>query len=790
MKKLFDKHREYMRLLLGASAALINAAAYFTAARLFLLGTTESAAAALIVAAIFIYLIRIIRSRDSKVNSTAADEISFFARLVLTGFLDIGITYYFIDILGFEKEIFIKILSGALSAAASYIVVKYFCGALTREIIGGDNFCRGGKATGVVVRLTEPALIALVLITSFAIFFYTDFSDTLDNGVLLAESVVKGSFKDYYHYAAENAHRMSEYSANYNVFLYGIFTIWNLPAVIAHISNGFNYMGSLGALLWCKALILAAVFASSVVLRKITSLYTDRYAARLSQILFLAGSCVVIPSMVTVQYDVISIFLMLCGVYFYLLGKNGAFILFFALAVPLKLFALFAIIPLVLLREKRVPMIILKIAPAFAVNFICSLPFRGDPWYELCLETQNRDAVELILNGGVSIGGYGFNLFIAAYLAVCVVCYIIGGEPRGRRKAATLYFSAEKKSVDEKIAVEAESPEGLTHLSTDRDNNCYVPLYAVFAVFAAFASFISIRSYWIILIVPFEICIAFFNRKTLRANILLLTVGNACYTLYSYMSHWILSTSKLTTELALPRIMLLPETERKYESIADMLEQADVIKYQGLLRTLFTASLILLLIINFPKRDGIRKWRGEEFVRESWYGLLQVCVTCALVGILLYANLATVSPAVINLANGGTYMEADIISGDVLRQSFKAEKDANVTELLFYAKNTNDYRSLRCAAEFVLSDDLSGEILYRGLVGTSLIKSDSQYSLDIGDIRVIAGREYTLTISSNIAGKRKNLKLHFERTENLELYEYTLEINGEKQNYNLAFTLR
>lgn len=660
-------------------------------------------------------------------------------------------------------------------------------GRIKKTLSGSSEY--GKLKVGRGVLSAEIFLTAAVLLTSFLIFFYTDYSDTLDNGVLLAESVANGRFTDYYRYAAKNSHAMSQYSANYSIFLYGIFALWNLPTVIAHIVSGFDYMSSVAALLWCKALILAAVIAASFVLKKIVSLYSDLRGAQLAQILFLSGSCVVIPSMVTVQYDILSVLLMLCGIYYYLKDREGLFVLFFALAVPLKLFAVFVFIPLILLREKRIPFIVLKLIPAFAVNFICALPFSGDPWYELCLGTQNRDAVDLLLRDTVSIGDNKLNLFILIYIAVCVFCYIRKDSfSRGKDAVSEIGCSetavkSQDKTHDVACACEPPADIALTY-------RYYLPLYACFAVFAAFMIFVPIRSYWVILVVPFEIFAVLFNRERLRANILLLTLGTGCYTVYSYISHWIYNTSYLVSKLALPMFVSLPSENRKYTSVNDMFSKLGISQFSDVLRTVFCASLIILLMINIPRRENVRRWSGEKYIHEWWHSLLQVCITCLLVAVLLYSNLASCSPAVIDISHADSYESADIISGNVLSQSFAATKDAEVSELVFSAESTDNYRSLRYAAVFTLTDETSGQILYEGLVGTSLVESKKPYSLDIGKVSIEKGHVYTLTVSADIAQHRSNLSFRLGVTDGLKLPDYPLTVDGAEQPFNLAFALK
>ena len=161
-----------------------------------------------------------------------------------------------------------------------------------------------------------------------------------------------------------------------------------------------------------------------------------------------------------------------------------------------------------------------------------------------------------------------------------------------------------------------------------------------------------------------------------------------------------------------------------------------------------------------------------------------------MVAVLLYANLASCAPAVIDISHADSYESADIISGNVLSQSFAATKDAEVSELVFSAENTNNYRSLRYAAVFTLTDETSRQILYEGLVGTSLVESKKPYSLDIGKVSIEKGHVYTLTVSTDIAQRRSKLSFRLGVTDGLKLPDYPLTVGGIEQPFNLAFALK
>lgn len=78
-------------------------------------------------------------------------------------------------------------------------------------------------------------------------------------------------------------------------------------------------------------------------------------------------------------YDIIALYFAIKGIDYYFQGKNKGFLLCFMCAIPLKFFALLLFVPLLLLKEKRIPQIIgsgiLSILPILIFRFL--LPCRA-----------------------------------------------------------------------------------------------------------------------------------------------------------------------------------------------------------------------------------------------------------------------------------------------------------------------------------------------------------------------------------------------------------------------------
>lgn len=610
--------------------------------------------------------------------------------------------------------------------------------------------------------LLELALTAVLLLVSFLVFYYTDYSDTLDNAVLLAESIVNGQFTEFYGYSAANASVYTTYTADYPLLMYLIFLMWNLPTVIAHLITGFDYMASMTALLWCKALIGLALLAVFVVLRKLVALYREEeHIQNLVGILFLAGSCTILPSMVMVQYDIFSIFFMLLGIYYYLKADEKKFLLFFAIAIPLKTFAIFVFLPLILLREKSVIRIGIKTLLVFALQLLGELPFLGDPYYRICMDSQNGDAMKLLLESSVRVAEYDINLFLIGFLVVCVLCYLY-------------------KPIAE-----------------DQKRDLYTGLYACLAGMASLLLFIDARAYWIILLVPFLLPVIFFDRERSKTNLLLFLVSTTAYSVYSLIDFWAYSYQELVSRLFLPRVVQLPDLSvRRYVSIGGFFVYHGLDRYAAVMYSIFFVGIVLILIVNFPGKSALEKWKDEKQDKAGnifdvvWPGLMQIGITFGLIFLLLYANLAESGTWVYRSLDEETVYGADVMQGNVLTQEFVVDEDADVELLTFRTYHTNGRRYNRGAARITLEDAVSNQILVEELVGIALVESDREYDLKIGDVRLESGHPYRVRVEGLPGKQGQETEFCFAQTAVLLDESRPLLVNGKPQNGNLALRIR
>ncbi len=107
--------------------------------------------------------------------------------------------------------------------------------------------------------------------------------------------------------------------------------------------------------------------------------------------MFLSSAALFVIVFVVSQVDGFALFLLLLGFYYYLKGSGKAFLLCYMIAMPSKMFAVFLFLPLVLLKEKRIPCIFAALALSFSGSIFSKLLFGADPAY-ITLRSAHRAA--------------------------------------------------------------------------------------------------------------------------------------------------------------------------------------------------------------------------------------------------------------------------------------------------------------------------------------------------------------------------------------------------------------
>ncbi len=490
-------------------------------------------------------------------------------------------------------------------------------------------------------------MVAGIWMAAFLTFCFTDITDCLDNGVLLYRAIRTGQFRHFYSYTLSNSSGV--YAANYEVPIYILFMIWNLPSAIA-ADHGFDYMNSVRALLWCKLLIVLVVFIVFILICKIFKELTEQGSVTKTQwaLLFFSSPLILFPTMISCQYDCIGILFMLAGLYFCLKDKDVWWVLFFAIAFPFKSFSLFIFLPVLLYKEKNIIKFLLKLGGMFLPTVFLHLFFASDPAYTYLIGAQIRDAVEIITSSVIKTGGVSLNPFIVVYTFICIVC-----------------------------------------LLNKYDRNHVIYICAL--VFVSFILLVNIRKHWAFLSEPFIILLIALDRERFRKNVFIHSAGSICGLIHAL---YCCPYEQGMNKLILGRLLSEPEANR-FGDFRKMIKMLGIGQYAELLFAVFFVMYIILIFINSPFVKG-KKFTADGVLPSPVASFLIRTVSLyIMVGLLIYAVYVPGDVPVFNTMTFIDYSllkEADLSGEVTVSQPFQIKEAAVIKEVDLLLNRPGDYR--------------------------------------------------------------------------------------------------
>ena len=441
--------------------------------------------------------------------------------------------------------------------------------------------------------LVDWALLGIILLGAYAFFLYGDVRATFEHSFNFLDSVRQGRVGDFYQIAIE--HTSTGHPAVYDIPLYLLFGLWNLPTYIIYRITGFQYLLSTPAQLWLKTMmVLAAILAAKVLVDIARDLGVSRQRSKWVAFYFLSSMTLFVPVFVIVQYDIIMIVFILLGLRAYLRGRLGRFLLWFAIANTLKLFALFIFVPLLLLREKRLRVVALQVVVGLIGLVGCRAIYHGNVAYKASTGGFMSSMLQRLTAVGVPWQSSMIPIFVVFMVGIVIFAYL-------RR------------------------PQGTKALAADA-------VYICMAIYLVFATVVPLNPYWAVMVSPFAVLIIFVNPRHVLLNTLLETgVGTALFLLYTFTGYSMYDRNILT-QLLLPHLVA-PAEQSKYETPAQFLEAVGISRQGSFIVGFMIACALAILIINFPRNEMVENLgKGERVPRSvAWMRLLMPAGFSALV---------------------------------------------------------------------------------------------------------------------------------------------------------------
>lgn len=576
------------------------------------------------------------------------------------------------------------------------------------------------------------ALLAALLVLSYVVFLYGDVRATFEHSFNFLDAVFSGRLRDFYTISIQ--HTSTGHPAVYDVPLYAIFALWNLPTYAVYKITGFSYLNSTPAELWLKTMIVVAALVSAKVLAEFArDLGVERPRTRWVSFFFLSSMSVFMPVFVVVQYDILLVLVMLLAMRAYARGSLRGFLGWFLLANTLKLFAIFLFIPLILLREKRIRVAIAELATGMLGIVACRLLYRGDPGHQAATGGFTDGMMDRLRATHIGwIGGEAPVMAIPLF-----VVFIIG--------VAVFAYAARP--------------------SSERERNV-LAVYLGMAVYLVFMALVPLNPYWLVLVAPFTVLIIFLNTRHLVLNSLLeIGFTSSIVLLYSRVGYSMYN-HEIFERLLLPHITRGAANPR-YAIPNDILIAAGLGGGNPFIIGFMIACGLSLLILNYPRAGfGSATGNTERMPRSVvWARLVPLAAFTAL---LLATYFVPAVPVAYTTAGG----QSVVGSTNILAPG------ASVTETL-EPKRTIEASSigigfLASSVEWLDSSEVTVSVLDEA--GTPLFSTvtpanglgDGIFEFSSSGLVLEAGHHYTFSItSSNVEGGTARVMINPDVDHNL-----------------------
>lgn len=354
--------------------------------------------------------------------------------------------------------------------------------------------------------------IVLVQFILFYSYLYGDILITTTHGMSFWDCLFSGQIRDYYKINVDTqlvaGYYSGNYAAGYDFLVYIIFAIWDFPLWLCKRFLGVAYpLNYLIGNIWAKSIILLFYGLTFMVLKKILEQFSQGYTTRL---FLLMTTSIFVSAYLSVigQYDIITVFFMVLGIYYLICDKKWLFILAFSVAIPTKFLAMLAFLPILLLYEKK----LIKVLGYLVISMIPMLLFRVLIPMESG-ESNINAFMEFLFVDSIPVGSYKVSFFLLFYITLLLFCFF-------------------KKKSEDRVGFGKEV------------------IYISFLAYVGFFAFAYTFPYWVVYMLPYLYLMICINKEDYIVNLLLET----CMSFFavigqSFTFTWVFSSTVLNNAI-------------------------------------------------------------------------------------------------------------------------------------------------------------------------------------------------------------------------------------------------
>ncbi|MEG1310067.1 MAG: hypothetical protein RSD06_04245 [Bacilli bacterium] len=439
-------------------------------------------------------------------------------------------------------------------------------------------------------------LFGIISVLLFVCFLYSDIVITTEHTLNFMDVIKSGDFMDFYKVNYNLKINGLNTTVCYDILIYFIFMIWNIPLYIASRFMGINILKSFLCKLWLKGIVILFLYLTCKVMKKIfEELNIDKKLSKWGILIFASSPIIFSIVFMMCQYDIIPIFFVMLGILAYLKNEEKKFILYFMLAIPMKLFALFIFIPLLLLKEKRIFYIGTKTICSISVLLVCRILENFMPLYYESVQNFNGSMINRLSNIGFDISTGSVSIFMILYIIICIYCY-------------SVKFKNKKHFQD-------------------------LTIHIPFIVYAVLFTFFKVtHPQWYIYITPFITIMIIKNIKNFKLNFLLeMCMSVSLIYIHFVYFWWVFDTSSISLMLGKSPFKgnIVDST-----NFLDLNTSFGLNKYMPIFYSIYFATILYLAILNFPKEES--KQETVIIERSLIWSRMAIILPFALMLLLLY----------------------------------------------------------------------------------------------------------------------------------------------------------
>lgn len=490
----------------------------------------------------------------------------------------------------------------------------------------------------------EWILVVLAGMILGSFYLYPDIADTSANGIKMWNALINGRFSMFYYEYYEGAKGSileSNIGGSYDFLLYFVFAIYNFPLWVWEKVTGFSFMQFVLTREYIKGIIWIFTGISAYLLYQISQICgVEKEEAKWCPFLFMTSTIFFYTEVITSGYDILSVAFTLLGIYFYMKKSYKGFVISFAIAMAMKMFALWIFIPLVLLREKRIWRILIYGIEGISAIAIPKIYFAiASHQYMVRRELNNalqaggQEYAESMAETLNETAGYATNGVIAQAESIINDAIF----PEGRFLEYT-YFSMNALPL---VFVGMFALWLFCYLYKKEMSNRTI-IYVCAAAMSIFILTVKIHPYWAIVLVPYMVLIIMFHPERMKDNLILEGVFAVGYVLNKAITYYWTCNLNMIEQMTRPQHRfsygsgdadgsmygLYYYTERLSAKIG-----ISVTNIGYIFKAAAVTGLIMFLVWNYPGRkleqventvnyQQRRKWLLCRFMTSCMVGML------------------------------------------------------------------------------------------------------------------------------------------------------------------------